>query len=112
MLRLRPAPRILSGARERVPDACIIGFKAEHGVSDAELERAGERKLAEDRLDVVVANDVARPGAGFATETNDVVIVWRGGRKRVKGSKERIAREVLDLALELLKERRETKRSN
>lgn len=105
VLRLKPAPRILSGARARVPNACIVGFKAEYEVSDAELERAAMKKLSEDQLDIVVANDVARPGAGFGTETNEVVIVSRRGRRKLKGSKELIARVVLDLALDLLKEK-------
>jgi phosphopantothenoylcysteine decarboxylase/phosphopantothenate--cysteine ligase len=101
-LKLKPAPRILDGARERAPRAFIVGFKAEHGVSDEELESAARMKLAEHKLDLVVANDVARPEVGFGTETSEVVLVGQNYTKRLRGSKERIAREVFDLAIKKL----------
>ncbi len=107
VLKLKPAPRIVDArVKERLPNACLIGFKAEHGVSDEELEQVGRQKLLGDRLDIVVANDVARPGAGFGTDTNEVVVLTHGLQQKLSGSKERIAREVLDLALQMLKNRR------
>ena len=105
VLKLKPAPRILDNVRERAPKAFVIGFKAEYQVSDEELENVGKKKLAEHGLDVVVANDVARPGAGFGTDTNEVIVLTPDGSEKIKGSKERIARRVLDLALERLRER-------
>lgn len=104
VLRLRPAPRVLDGSvKEKLPRACVIGFKAEYGLSNEQLEEAGRRKLAVDWLDVVVANDVSRPGAGFGSDTNEVVIITARGARWMRGPKERIARAVLDLALEMLK---------
>ena len=106
VLKLKPAPRIIDRVRERLPQACLIGFKAEHMVSDEELERAGKEKLTRDELDIVVANDVARPGAGFGTDTNQVVVVTKNASQKMVGTKDQIAKKVLDLALELLKEKR------
>lgn len=105
-LRLKPAPRILDNIRGRLPNAFVIGFKAEHGVSDENLESVGRKKLLEDNLDVVVANDVSRPGAGFAVDTNEVIVLTSEDSRKIKGSKDRIAREVLELALERIKAKR------
>jgi len=102
LIRLRPAPRILDSVKEKAPGAFVIGFKAEHSVSDGELEESGMKKLEESQLDLVVANDVARPGAGFGTDTNEVIILSRGMKRKMFGRKEEIAWAVLDLALEKL----------
>lgn len=105
-MRLVPAPRILNGVRDLVPKAFVIGFKAECGVSDEQLLDAAKKKLEEDRLDMVVANDVTRPGAGFGTDTNDVLILTSSGNKRMKASKLEIARAILDIVIRELQGRR------
>ena len=48
-----------------------IGFAAETGLPDAEAAR----KCREKNLDLVVGNDVTRPGSGFGTATNRVTLV-------------------------------------
>jgi len=105
-IKLVPAPRVLDGVRELAPDAFVIGFKAEVNVSDEQLLKAAEAKLRESQLDMVVANDLARSGAGFGTDTNDVIIFTGSGNQRVKGSKLEIADAILDAAAEKLRGRR------
>ncbi|HID30824.1 MAG TPA: bifunctional phosphopantothenoylcysteine decarboxylase/phosphopantothenate synthase, partial [Desulfobacterales bacterium] len=78
----------------------------ECGVSDEQLLGAAKKKLEEDRLDMVVANDVTRPGAGFGTDTNDVLILTSSGNKRMKASKLEIARAILDIVIRELQGRR------
>ncbi|NLE46712.1 MAG: bifunctional phosphopantothenoylcysteine decarboxylase/phosphopantothenate--cysteine ligase CoaBC [Chloroflexi bacterium] len=51
----------------------IVGFAAE---SERVVENARD-KLLRKNLDLIVANDVTAPGAGFAAETNQVTIVDR-----------------------------------
>jgi phosphopantothenoylcysteine decarboxylase/phosphopantothenate--cysteine ligase len=80
----------------------LVGFAAE---TDAVLENA-KRKLAAKRCDLVVANRVGRPGAGFGTDSNDVTLVARGERAKVKGTKERVAEAILDWVVPLLDQRR------
>jgi len=104
-LKLVSAPRVLDGVRKLAPDAFVVGFKAEHDVSDEELLEAAKDKLAEG-LDMVVANDVARSGAGFGTDTNEVVIVTPSGSKPMRTTKAEIARAILDAALAGLRGRR------
>ena len=101
-LKLIPAPRVLSGVRELAPNAFVVGFKAEHGVREDELRLAAEAKLGEG-LDMVVANDVSRPGAGFGTDTNEVLLLTKSGSKTMRTTKTEIARAILDGAVASLR---------
>jgi phosphopantothenoylcysteine decarboxylase / phosphopantothenate---cysteine ligase len=58
------------------PRPVLVGFAAETG----SLQRAPD-KLRRKGLDLLVANDVAQPGSGFATETNRVTILTAGGAR-------------------------------
>ena len=73
-LRLVRNPDILASLRPRKGARVFVGFAAE---TDAVLESAAG-KLARKGLDLIVANDVTRPGAGFAVETNVVTLLAPG----------------------------------
>src|SRR5205823_3728648 len=77
----------------------LIGFAAEtHDVVD--YARA---KLASKNVDLIVANDVTEPGAGFAVDTNHVVLVEPNGDTHVEpGSKAVVAHRILDRVVELI----------
>ena len=104
ILKLVPAPRVLDGVRKLAPNAFVVGFKAEFNVSDEELLAAAREKLGEG-LDMVVANDVARPGAGFGSETNEVIIVMFSGSKPMRATKVEIAKAILNAAVARLRGR-------
>ncbi len=100
VLKFRPTRDILRevGGR-RKPGQLLVGFAAE---SDKVIENA-EAKLRAKRLDLVVANDVTQPGAGFDVDTNIVTLLFRGGRKLPleKMSKQDVAHRILDAVVEL-----------
>ncbi len=52
----------------------IVGFAAETAGGD-ELRASAEAKLTTKGADLIVANDVSAPGAGFSHDTNAVLIV-------------------------------------
>jgi len=54
----------------------VVGFAAE---THAVVEEA-RRKLREKRLDLIVANDVTAPGAGFGSDTNLVQLIDPDGQ--------------------------------
>jgi phosphopantothenoylcysteine decarboxylase/phosphopantothenate--cysteine ligase len=71
-----------------------VGFAAE----TEDLLANAAQKLEAKNLDLVVANDVTAPGAGFGAETNAVVILRRDGT-RVEvplASKREVAERILD----------------
>jgi len=58
----------------------LIGFAAEVGVSGQALVERARAKLVEKGCDVVVANEVGRPGIGFGADENAVTLVFGDGR--------------------------------
>lgn len=74
-VHLVPTADILGelGARDARP--ILVGFAAE--TDDVEAE--GRRKLADKRVDLVVANRVGAEGTGFGTDTDDAAILSRTG---------------------------------
>jgi phosphopantothenoylcysteine decarboxylase/phosphopantothenate--cysteine ligase len=77
VLELEPTPDILAELGATPGRRLLVGFAAETG----DPAPAAQRKLREKNLDLVVANDVSLPGAGFDTETNQVEIFVRDGRR-------------------------------
>ncbi|MBM4328782.1 MAG: bifunctional phosphopantothenoylcysteine decarboxylase/phosphopantothenate--cysteine ligase CoaBC [Deltaproteobacteria bacterium] len=73
---LAPNPDILKalGARKR-PDQILVGFAAETG----DAVENGRKKLVSKNLDLLVVNDVTRPGAGFDYDTNIARFLHRSG---------------------------------
>jgi len=56
----------------------LVGFAAE---TENVIENA-KSKLARKNLDLIVANDVSAPGAGFGHDTNEVVVLFGAGEQR------------------------------
>jgi phosphopantothenoylcysteine decarboxylase / phosphopantothenate---cysteine ligase len=94
-ITLEPTPDILAGLGTRKrPGQTIVGFAAE---TDEVRENAAA-KLAAKGIDLIVANDVTAPGAGFEHDTNHVVIMDADGTEREVplADKRAIARAVFD----------------
>ncbi len=72
----------------------LVGFAAETD----DPERHGRDKLVRKGADLLVVNDVSRSDAGFATDTNSVVILGAdGSRTEVPlATKEQVAGRILD----------------
>ena len=73
----------------------LVGFAAE---TDDLVTNAAD-KLARKRLDLIVANDVSSPDAGFEVDTNRVVILTATGEHHdvPLQTKEAVAGVLLDL---------------
>jgi len=96
-LPLELNPDILVEAGQRKGKQLLIGFAAE---TESLLANA-RKKLAEKNLDLIVANDVNLPGAGFAVDTNIVKLIDRSGKieELPLMNKEDLADRVLDRVL-------------
>ena len=78
----------------------VVGFAAETTNVVANARGKLERKS----VDLVVGNDVTRPGAGFETETNAAVLVDAAGQSETgMVTKDRLADLILDRVSELAK---------
>ncbi|MFH0952752.1 MAG: phosphopantothenoylcysteine decarboxylase [Verrucomicrobiota bacterium] len=75
ILRLEPTPDILKAVRPKKGRRLFVGFAAE---TQNVLEEA-RRKLRDKGLDLIVVNDVSRPGSGFEADRNQVTLLPRDG---------------------------------
>lgn len=80
------------------PGQTFVGFAAE---TEKVLEHAG-KKLEKKNLDLIVANDVTAPGAGFDVDTNIVTLIARDRQQELPlASKREVADAILDEILRL-----------
>jgi phosphopantothenoylcysteine decarboxylase/phosphopantothenate--cysteine ligase len=78
---------------------CVVGFAAETD----EVETYARGKLERKNLDLIAANDVGRPGCGFESERNALVVLSREARHEIaEGSKARVAAALLALVADRL----------
>lgn len=99
VLILRQTPDVAAqvGKMKR-PGQTLVGFAAE---TNDVLQNA-EGKLAKKNLDMIVANDVTAPGAGFDVDTNIVTFVTRNGQETLPClPKKLVADELLDRVMKL-----------
>ena len=80
------------------PGQTLVGFAAE---TENLLDNA-RRKLDKKNLDMIVANDVSKPGAGFNVDTNIATLITREGLTDCPlQSKADLAETILDKIVEL-----------
>jgi phosphopantothenoylcysteine decarboxylase/phosphopantothenate--cysteine ligase len=97
-------PDILRGLGESKAGQTLVGFAAETN----DVVENGRRKLLEKHLDLLVANDVRRADAGFASDQNAAVLLdAEGGQEDVPLiSKRELAERILDRVLALRRRNR------
>ena len=102
-LELERNPDIIGEIGSLKGDRVLVGFAAETRA----LMANARKKLKEKHLDLIVANDVSRSDAGFATETNKVVIIDSQGKVDPLPlmSKEEVANIILERVLEILRKK-------
>ena len=80
----------------------LVGFAAETG----DPVTSARDKRVRKGIELIVANDVSRPDAGFDVATNAVTLIDAGGERVVPvQSKARVAQAILDRVEQLLSER-------
>jgi phosphopantothenoylcysteine decarboxylase/phosphopantothenate--cysteine ligase len=96
-LRLEPGRDILASLAPLKRGQTVVAFAAE----TEDLAERGRRKMEAKDADLVVVNDVGKPGIGFDAEENEVLILHRGGASEAisRRSKREIADRILDAIL-------------
>ena len=97
---------ILEELGKRKGGRILVGFAAE----TENLVTHAKKKLTEKNLDLIVVNDVTKPGAGFAADTNQVKILYATGQEKDLPliSKEEVSQQILDDVVKLLKQKKGT----
>ena len=103
-LELEKTPDILSNvSKNRHDDLLVVGFAAETN----DVLSYAKSKMAKKNLDLVVANDITKKGAGFNTDTNIATILTRNSDEEIElplMSKREMAERILDEIVKLRKE--------
>lgn len=76
-IELVPNPDILAELGRRKTSQVLVGFAAE----TENLLVNAQQKIHKKNLDLLVANDVTKPGAGFGSPTNIVSFLFPDGRR-------------------------------
>ncbi len=99
IINLERTDDILSAVSKVPGRRLLVGFAAE---TDNVLDNS-MKKLKSKDLDMIVANDLLKPGAGFACDTNAVTIIDRAGMQTELPvmPKSEIARRIIDKIIEL-----------
>lgn len=97
---LLPNPDIaLQLGRDKREGQVLVAFAAE---TNDLLENA-KGKLLKKNADLIVANDVTQPGAGFQVDTNCVTLITRGDQRALPQMSKRAAADgILDRVAELM----------
>src|SRR5258705_821532 len=108
-LTLQRTPDILAdlgqASAKRATPPILVGFAAETGDL---LARARDKRVRKN-VDLMVANDVTAPGAGFDVETNAVTIIGADQEQALPvQSKARVADAILDRVEQILRARTAT----
>lgn len=83
---------------KRIPGQVLVGFAAE----TQNLVMHAREKLVKKHLDLLVANDVTQPGAGFYVDTNIATLIWADGERSLPlMTKSALAEQILDEVVRL-----------
>ncbi len=106
ILELEKNPDIIAELGRIKENRILVGFAAE---TENIVEYAYD-KLKRKNLDLIIANDVSKPGIGFGSEMNEVTIIDKTGYARhiPQKSKDEIADIILDSVKRILRKRKKT----
>ncbi|MDY6775119.1 MAG: bifunctional phosphopantothenoylcysteine decarboxylase/phosphopantothenate--cysteine ligase CoaBC [Halobacteria archaeon] len=92
VLDMEKVPKLIDQVRDEVPDAYIVGFKAETGLDEDDLVGEAEKVMERASLDLIVANDASVMG----DDETSVRILGVDGVETQRGSKTEVAKRILD----------------
>lgn len=91
-LTLVKNPDIVAAVANLQPKPFTVGFSAE----TQNLQEFARDKLNRKNLDMIVANDVSKPGIGFNSDDNAATLIYSDGEKELtQRSKQQLARDII-----------------
>lgn len=100
VLNLKANKDILKEVGRKKKKQVLVGFAAETRA----LIKNAEKKLAEKNADMIVANMVAGKDSAFGSDTNEVCLLYKDGRRErlPRQDKEKLAHVILSRILDLI----------
>ena len=79
-LPLAPVPDLIAAySAQKLPQQLLVGFAAQSG----DIISPAQAKLQRKQLDIIVANPIDQPDAGFGSAMNQAIILDRHGQQQV-----------------------------
>jgi phosphopantothenoylcysteine synthetase/decarboxylase len=92
-LTMRPTPKVVDAMRQWAPDATLVAFKLETGISPAEVDARARATMARCGADYIVANDLS----GHGTDAHPCRILGRDGSCRPVARRQDLSSALLEL---------------
>ncbi|MBR4598027.1 MAG: phosphopantothenoylcysteine decarboxylase [Opitutales bacterium] len=91
-VEFEPTPDILKTLSARKKSQILIGFAAETN----DVISYAKKKLGQKNLDAIAANNVSKPDAGFASDFNEISLIFKGGEilNLGRGTKDELAKNL------------------
>jgi phosphopantothenoylcysteine decarboxylase/phosphopantothenate--cysteine ligase len=106
-VELEPTVKLSDLIKTKYPQSYLVLFKAEWDVSPEELHQRALEKLHKTTGDLIIANDLSRPGAGFQTITNHVLIIDKeGNSEEASSTKTDLSFQIIDRVIRELNRKR------
>lgn len=98
-IELTPTRKIVKQIKQEFPDLYIVAYKAEVGIEKENLVRRGKDLLEKYRIDMVCANWVGEPEKGFASRTNELIVIREStdSVEQLIGSKFDLGEKIVDI---------------
>ena len=99
-VELEPTKDIIAEAGRVKGDRVVVAFAAE----TQNLIENAKKKIEKKNADLIVANDVSKPGIGFGSDVNEVTIIGKDGKAQElpRLAKIEVANKILDAVKEAL----------
>lgn len=98
LVEFEQTPDILKTLSKSKKRQILIGFAAETN----DVEAYARKKLKEKNLDAIAANNVSKKDAGFASDFNEISLIFRNGEtvELDRGTKDELARKLVEILSE------------
>ena len=103
-IELKPTPKIIDSIREKYPDIFLLAFRALHDMSEKDLVENASWRMNKASADMIAVNDVSKAGAGFESDTNEMILLSKEGLniKIPMASKTEVAEKIIKVISDVL----------
>ena len=103
-IELKPTPKIIDSIREKYPDIFLLAFRALHDMSEKDLVENASWRMNKASADMIAVNDVSKAGAGFESDTNEIILLSKEGLniKIPMASKTEVAEKIIKVISDVL----------
>lgn len=99
VVRMSPTQKVIELVREMAPEAILVGYKAESGVTEDEMLRKAKKRMNETGCEIMVANLLEDVGE---KTTRAQILMNNEDTKEVLGTRQEVASKVFDSISEVL----------